>query len=192
MFSLLRSHIEKRVHLEDEEFSECSKYFTYKKLKKKQFFLHEGEVCRYIGFVVSGCLRVYTIDHLTNEHIIQFGVEDWWVSDMNSYLSGEPSAYNIDALHECELLTLDKNNRENMLVAVPKMERFFRLLLEANYIATHSRLNDALSTTAEERYLKFIKNYPNLYEKIPQHYIASYLGIKPQSLSRIRKELTLK
>lgn len=192
MFNLLRSHIEKRVHLTDTDFSECSKYFIYKKLKKKQFFLHEGEVCRYFGFVVSGCLRVYTIDQLANEHIIQFGVEDWWVSDMNSYLSGEPSVYNIDALHDSELFLLEKNNRENMLNAVPKMERFFRLLLEANYVATHGRLNDALSTTAEERYLKFIKNYPHLFEKIPQHYIASYLGITPQSLSRIRKELTLK
>lgn len=102
MFNLLRSHIEKRVHLEDAEFSECCKYFIHKKLRKKQFFLHEGEVCRYIGFVVSGCLRVYTIDQLANEHIIQFGVEDWWVSDMNSYLSGEPSLYNIDALHDSE------------------------------------------------------------------------------------------
>ena len=192
MFSKLRTHIEKRVQLEDAEFSECCKYFIYKKLKKKQFFLHEGEVCRYIGFVVSGCLRVYTIDHLANEHIIQFGVEDWWVSDMNSYLSGAPSVYNIDVLRESELLMLDKDNRENMLEAVPKMERFFRLLLEANYVSTHNRINDALSKTAEERYLRFIKNYPRLFEKIPQHYIASYIGITPQSLSRIRKELTLK
>lgn len=190
MFSLLRSHIEKRVHLSDEEFNVCTKYFTSKKLRKYQFLLNEGEVCRQICFVKSGCLREYSIDNKGIEHIIQFAVADWWVSDLNSFLSGLPATHNIDALQDSDILFLEKSAREELFNNCPKMERFFRLLLESNYIATHQRILDSLSSSAEERYLKFIKTYPKLFEQIPQNQIASYLGITPQSLSRIRKELT--
>ncbi len=192
MFNLLRSHIEKRVHLTDEEFEITSKFFTHKKLRKHKYLLQEGEVCRYAGFVISGCLREYTIDNKGAEHIIQFAIADWWVSDMNSFLTGLPSQYNIDALQDSEILLLDKNDREILLDNCPKMERFFRLLMESNHIATNQRVIDSLSASAEERYLKFIKTYPELFEQIPQNQIASYLGITPQSLSRIRKELSEK
>ena len=192
MFSLLRRHIEKRVPLTDEEFNICKEFFTPRTIRKHQFLLNEGELCRYLGYVNSGCMREYTIDNKGAEHIIQFAIEDWWVSDLNSFLSGLPATYNIEALHDSELLLLEKSSREQLLNACPKMERFFRILLESNYIATHQRVVASLSDSAEERYLKFIKTYPELYEKIPQHYIASYLGITPQSLSRIRKELTPK
>jgi CRP-like cAMP-binding protein len=189
MFNLLRAHIKKRVHLTDEEFEIISKFFIPKKLRKKQFLLNEGEVCKHIWFVNSGCLREYTIDNKGNEHIIQFAIEDWWVSDLHSFLSGLPSKYNIDALEYSEVLMLEKNVRDKLLDACPKMERFFRLLLEANHIASQRRVNDALSTSAEDRYLKFIQTYPKLFETVSQNQIASYLGITPQSLSRIRKEL---
>jgi CRP-like cAMP-binding protein len=190
MFSSLRAHIEKRIHLTDEEFNICTGFFTRRTFKKHQFLLNEGEVCRSLGYVNSGCLREYTVDNKGAEHIIQFAIEDWWVSDLNSFLSGLPATYNIEVLHDSELLLLEKSRREDLLNACPKMERFFRILLESNYIATHQRVIDSLSDSAEERYLKFIKTYPELFEKVPQHYIASYLGITPQSLSRIRKELT--
>lgn len=192
MYTLLRSHIEKRVQLTDEEFAVCTEYFTVKKLRKKQFLLQEGEVCKQIAFVNSGCLRVYTVDNKGVEHVIQFAIEDWWISDLNSFLSGLPATYFIDALQNSEVLMLEKDARDNLLNVCPKMERFFRLLMEANYVATHQRIADALSTSAEDRYLKFIETYPALFEQIPQHNIASYLGITPQSLSRIRKELSQK
>jgi CRP-like cAMP-binding protein len=192
MFSLLRAHIEKRVHLTDEEFEIATKFFEPKKLRKNQFLLNEGEVCTHIGFVNSGCMREYTIDSKGNEHIIQFAIEDWWVSDLNSFLSGLPAEYNVDALQDSEILLLEKSARDEMLDKCPKMERFFRLLIEANHIATHQRIADSLSASAEERYLKFIKTYPKLFETVPQKQIASYLGITPQSLSRIRKDLTQK
>lgn len=192
MFSLLRAHIEKRVHLTDEEFEVSSKFFIPKKLRKNQFLLNEGEVCTHIGFVNSGCLREYTIDTKGNEHIVQFAIEDWWVSDLHSFLSGEPAEFNVDALQDSEVLLLEKSARDELLDKCPKMERFFRLLIEANHVATHQRIADSLSSSAEERYLKFIKTYPKLFEIVPQNQIASYLGITPQSLSRIRKELTQK
>jgi len=192
MFNLLRTHIEKRVKLTDEEFEICSKFFVPKKIRKKQFLLNEGDVCKNLGFVNSGCLREYTIDNKGAEHIIQFAIEDWWVSDLNSFLAGSPSTYNIDALEDSEVLLLEKSARDKLLDSCPKMERFFRLLMEANHVAAQRRVSDSLSASAEERYLKFIKTYPKLFEQVPQNQIASYLGITPQSLSRIRKELTQK
>lgn len=192
MFNLLRKHFEKRVHLTDEEFNICTKFFISKKLKKHQFLLNEGDVCKCLGFVNSGCLRQYTIDNKGTEHIIQFAIEDWWISDPYSFISGLPAAYNIDALQDSEVLLLERSAREELLDSCPKMERFFRLLIEANHVATQQRIADSLSASAEERYLKFIKTYPKLLEQIPQNHIASYLGITPQSLSRIRKELSQK
>jgi CRP-like cAMP-binding protein len=189
MFSILHKHITSRVPLTDEEFNICTKFFISKKLKKHQFLLNEGDVCRYIGFVNSGCLREYKIDNKGVEHIIQFAIEDWWVSDLNSFLSGLPATYNIDTLQDSDILLLEKSARDKLLDACPKMERFFRLLLEGNYVASHQRISDSLGASAEERYLKFIKTYPKLFELVPQNQIASYLGITPQSLSRIRKEL---
>jgi len=192
MFSLLKKHINSRVLLTEEEFNICTKFFISKKLKKHQFLLNEGDVCKYIGFVNSGCLREYKIDNKGVEHILQFAIEDWWVSDLNSFLTGLPANYNIDSLQDSEVLLLEKSAREELLKNCPKMERFFRLLIEANHIATQQRIADSLSASAEERYLKFIKTYPKLIEQVPQNQIASYLGITPQSLSRIRKELTYK
>jgi len=192
MFSILNKHITSRVSLTDEEFDICTKFFISKKLKKHQFLLNEGDVCKYLGFVNSGCLRQYSIDNKGTEHIIQFAIEDWWVSDPHSFLSGLPATYNIDALQDSEVLLIEKSTRDELLDACPKMERFFRLLIEANHVASHQRISDSLSASAEERYLKFIKTYPKLFEQVPQNHIASYLGITPQSLSRIRKELSQK
>lgn len=192
MLSLLRAHIEKRIKLTDEEFNISSGFFVPKTIKKHQFLLNEGDVCKHLTFVNSGCLREYTIDNKGAEHIIQFAIEDWWVSDLNSFLSGLPATHNIDSLQDSEVLLLEKSARDKLLHEFPKMERFFRLLIEANHVATHRRIADSLSLSAEERYLKFMKTYPKLFEIVPQNQIASYLGITPQSLSRIRKEMSQK
>ena len=192
MFDLLHANFQKRIHLTDEEFDRCVTFFVPKKVGKKQFILQEGSVCNHIVFVNSGCLRSYTVDSNGEEHIVQFAIEDWWISDLQSFLSGKPSIYNIDALEDSEVLFLEKAARDKMLEAVPKLERYFRLLQEANYVVTHHRIEEALSASAEERYLDFIKTYPTLVQRVAQGQIASYLGITPQSLSRIRKELSEK
>jgi CRP-like cAMP-binding protein len=192
VIDLLRSHIEKRVPLSDEEFKRCSGFFTPRKIRKRQFLLQEGDVCKQFAFVNDGCLREYTVDHKGEEHILQFAITDWWISDLQSFLTGSPSTHTIDAVHDSDVLLLKREAREDLLQSVPKMERFFRLLLEANYVATHRRVQESLTSSAEERYLKFIKTYPSLVEQVPQNQIASYLGITPQSLSRIRKELSRK
>lgn len=192
MYDLLRIHLNKRIKLTAEEFDRCTQFFVPRAVRKRQALLQNGEVCRYLAFVNNGCLREYTLDHKGDEHLLQFAVEDWWISDLNSFLSGTPSTHNIDALQDSEVLLLEKSAREALFTAVPPMERFFRLLLESNYIATHKRINDALSASAEERYLAFVETYPRLFEQVPQNQIASYIGITPQSLSRIRKELAAK
>ncbi len=191
-FDLLRKHIEQRVHLTEREFVRCSKFFVPRKVRKRQFLLEEGAVCTFVGFVTDGCLRVYTIDPKGAEHILQFAIRDWWVSDLHSYLSGDPATFLIDGVEDSNVLLLERGERERLFDAVPKMERFFRLLQEANYVATHRRIAETLSSPAEERYLAFLATYPALAEKVPQSQIASYLGITPQSLSRIRKSLSRK
>lgn len=188
----LRKHLERRVTLSDREYETIRTFFVPKRLRKRQFLLQEGEVCRQLAFVQNGCLRTYTVDAKGEEHILQFAIEDWWISDLESFLSGAPSRQTIDALQDSEVLLLDVQARDALMTAVPVMERFFRLLLEANYVATRRRIAEALSVSAEERYLSFLTTYPSLAEHVPLGQIASYLGITPQSLSRIRKELATK
>ena len=192
MSDLLRSHIEKRIHVTQKEFDLCCKFFIPRKVRKRQFLLQEGDICRFMAFVNQGCLREYTVDHKGEEHIIEFAIKDWWVSDLKSFLSGSTSTHNIDAIHDSEVLLLEKEARDTLLERFPKMERFFRLLLERHFVATQRRISDSLTSSAEERYLAFLQRYPVLVEQVPQQYIASYLGITPQSLSRIRKELSQK
>lgn len=192
MAERLRQHLERRVALSDREYETIHSFFTPRRLRKRQFLLQEGEVCRQLAFVLDGCLRAYTVDAKGEEHILQFAIEDWWISDLESYLGGTPSRQTIDALQDSEILLLDVRARDALMAAVPAMERFFRLLLEANYVATRRRIAETLSVSAEDRYLSFLTTYPSLAEQLPLGQIASYLGITPQSLSRIRKELATK
>ena len=146
-------------------------------------------MCRYAGFVSKGCLKTYTIDKNGDEHVFQIALEGWWISDMYSHLTGEPANFTIEALEDCEIVVMDIEAREKILKEVPGYERFHRILLENNYMATQRRVNSMLSSSAEERYLAFIKKYPQIVQRVPQLVIASYLGIAPESLSRIRKQL---
>ena len=161
-----------------------------KKLKKHQYFLQEGDVCKYGGFVTKGCLKTYSIDKNGVEHIFQFAIEGWWVSDMYSFLTGEPATYYIEAIENSEVILMDLEGRNKILEKVPQYEKFMRILLEKNYVAGQQRLNDMLGSSAEERYLTFINLYPQIVKRVPQLSIASYLGMAPESLSRIRKQLS--
>ncbi|MBN8822068.1 MULTISPECIES: Crp/Fnr family transcriptional regulator [unclassified Spirosoma] len=186
MYDRLYQHISRLVSLTDDEFTLLKTLFIPKKLRRKHYLLQEGDVCKAIAFVEKGLLRAYTIDTKGTEHILQFAPEDWWISDMYSYLTGEPSDTQIDALEDSELLLLERINMDLMVESVPKMERFFRITLQNNYIATQRRIKSALSQSAEEKYADFIHRYPAIVQRVPQHMIASYLGITPAFLSRIR------
>jgi CRP-like cAMP-binding protein len=189
MTDLLFETISKTVTLSEADKEVIRKNSYLKKLKKHQFFLQEGDVSRSSGFVNKGCLKTYSTDKNGDEHIFQFAIEGWWVSDMYSFLTGEPATYSIEALEDSEIVFMDPESRERILEQVPGFERFMRILLEKNYVAGQRRVNSMLGNSAEERYLAFIKTYPQIVQRVPQHSIASYLGIAPESLSRIRKQL---
>jgi CRP-like cAMP-binding protein len=192
MFELLFQKFDEKIQLTEEEKLLSKSFFIPKKLRKKQYLLQEGDVCKYVAFVEKGILRQYTVGDKGNEHILQFAFEGWWMADQYSFLTGEPSLYNIDALEDCELLLLTKQAEEHLLEKLPKFERFFRLLLQNNLIATLRRLESSLSGTAEEKYNQLIQSCPTLAERIPQHMLASFLGITPETVSRIRKQMSLR
>ncbi len=192
MFEQLFKSIQEKVQLSEEELEVCKTFFIPKKLRKKQFLLQEGNSSIYNAFVEKGLLRSYTIDDKGNEHIVQFAIEGWWISDLSSFLSGSISNYTIEALENSELLLLTTSSREALMDAVPKFERYQRMLLQNAYIAMQARIASTLTETAEEKYTSLIHTYPGIIQRVPQHMVASYLGLTPETLSRIRKQISIR
>lgn len=192
MFELIIKNISKHIQLTEEELNYFTSLLKHKRLRKKQFLLEEGEICNHECFVKNGCLRMYNLNDKGQEHIIQFAVEDWWIGDQYSFLTGQPTIYFIDALEDSDVLLIEKNQLEHLYNKVPKFERFFRIAFQNSYVALQRRLLATLTQTAEEKYLDFINRYADIEQKVPQHQVASYLGITPESLSRIRKQLSKK
>mgnify|MGYP002785428998 CR=1 FL=1 len=190
MFQLIHQNISRHITLTAAEFDYFTSLLKLKRLRKKQFLLQEGEVCHYECFVNSGCLRHYYLSANGQQHIMQFAVADWWIGEQSSFLTNEPSKYFIDVLEDAEVLLISKTELETLYARVPKFERFFRIAFQNSYVALQRRILAGLNQTAEERYLDFINRYPDIEQKVPQHQLAAYLGIKPESLSRIRKQLS--
>ena len=190
MFEQLFHSINEKIQITGEDLGEIKQFFVSRKLRKRQFLLQEGDVSKYTAFVEKGSLRSYSIDEKGNEHILQFALEGWWISDQYSLFTGEPSSYNIDAIEDSDLLLITHASFESMMNKIPRMEKYFRLLLQNNMIALHRRLVASLSLSAEEKYTNMVNAYPNIIQRVPQHMIASYLGITPETLSRIRKQMS--
>ena len=190
MYEMFFKKVNEKVSLSDEEEEICKGLLIPRKVRKKQYILQEGDVCKYSAFVERGALRSYVIDEKGHEHIVQFAIEGWWISDMYSFITGEPSVYNIDVLEDAELLLLTNPSQEELLLKVPKFERYMRLLVQGGYIALQRRLVLSLSQSAEEKYTNLINIYPNIIQRVPQHMVASYLGITAETLSRIRKQIS--
>jgi CRP-like cAMP-binding protein len=142
MFDKLRTHIVKKVQLTDEDFTLATTFFIPKKVRKKQYLLQTGDVCKAIAFVSEGCLRSYTLDDKGEEHIVQFAIDGWWISDLQSMLTGQPATMNIDALEDSQVLLLERASQDKLCRALPQVEHFFRLLLEGNYNAARMRISD--------------------------------------------------
>ncbi|KQR72628.1 Crp/Fnr family transcriptional regulator [Pedobacter sp. Leaf176] len=189
MINVLFSHIEEKVSLSANDKLLIEKFFSYRKLRRKQYLLQEGEICKNLVFVSKGLLRTYNIDEKGIEHMSIFGWEGWWLSDFNSFLSGEPAVFNIDAIEESELLMLSRKDYEALTLAVPIMDRYFRILYQNSLVTKERRLMSTITHSAEERYLELSASNPKIIERIPQNLIASYLGIAPETLSRIKKNL---
>lgn len=189
MFEFLQIKIAETINITDEEFEYAKTLFIPKKLRKKRFLLQDGDACIYTTFVEKGLLRSFIIDDKGNEHILQFGMQGWWVADLYSFLTGEPSEYNIEALEDSELLLITKPSWDLLLKEVPAFERYFRILIQNSLIATQRRLLGTMSTTAEERYTKLLQQFPDIVQRVPQHMIASYIGVTRETLSRLRSQL---
>jgi CRP-like cAMP-binding protein len=190
MSDVLLKNLTKYINLTEEERQVVLSHFSPKKFRKHQYILQEGDITRHETFIVSGLTRTYEVDDKGQEHVVQFGLEDWWVGDLYSFLTETPTVYNIDCLEETDVLQITKPNLEELYQLVPKLERHFRIILQNAFIASTRRVSSTLIKSAAERYDEFIARYPQIEQRVPNHQIASYLGITPQSLSRIRGKLT--
>ena len=166
--------------------------FVPKKIRKKQYFLQEGQVCKYAAFIVKGAMRQYSVDDKGAEHIVRLLIENWWAVDRESYVMLTPSVYNIDAWEDTDVLLITKADFLNRINSIPAISEMARKLDENYAIATQKRLNATISLPAEQRYSDFAKTYPEFLQRFPQHIIASYLGITKETLSRIRKQVVKK
>lgn len=191
-FDLILENVAKHIHLDKTEQDFFVSLLQHKTLKRKDYLLKQGNICKTENFIVKGCLRTYTIDENGFEHIVMFGVEEWWVGDLYSFLTLTPADYFIDALEDTEVLQITKHNLDRLYERVPKFERFFRLILQNAFIAQQNRINQNLSFTAELRYLNFINKYPQLEQRISQKQVSAFLGITPVFLSMLRRKLANK
>lgn len=189
MYELILKNIGRYIQLTAEEEEYFTSILQIRLLRKRQYLVQAGDICRHECFVNKGCLRAYHIDEKGFEHVVMFGIEDWWISDMYSLITGEPALMSVDALEDSELILIEKNAFEDLLNRIPKFERFFRIILQRAFVAQQKRIIENMSLSAEDRYTGFIKKYPSLEHRIPQHQIASFLGITPESLSRIRRQM---
>ncbi len=192
MYELFFKKFNEKVQLFPEELEIIKQYLTPKKLRKKQYLLQEGDVCRSIAFVEKGALREYSVDEKGNEQIIQFATEGWTIADLYSFLTSEPATYNIDTVEDAELVLINKSAHEELLSKLSKYETYIRLQVTGAYLALQKRLTAVLSLSPEERYNNLLQLYPDLVQRFPQHMIASHMGLTPETLSRIRRKLRSK
>ena len=188
MFDLILQNVSKYIQLTAEEKDYFISVLKPKKLKRRQYLAQAGEPCRYECFVTKGCLRQYYVDDKGADRILGFAIEDYWMSDMHALITGEGALTNIDALEDCELILIEKKAFEVLLVKVPRFERFFRIILQRAFVSHQRRIIENISLQADERYTRFVERYPAMEQRLPQKQIAAYLGITPETLSRIRRQ----
>jgi len=180
------SHIEALINLNESEKEYFISLLKFKRVRKRQYVLQMGDVCRYETFIIKGCLRSYFVDEGDVEHVVMFGIENSWIGDGLSLSTGLPSSINIDALEESEVFQIDKVSLEELYKRIPAFERFFRIKFQQAFIAEQQRVICNFTKSAQDRYLTFLERFPNLERRISQRQIASFLGITPQFLSQVR------
>lgn len=190
----LKSNIEKTIKepISDADFKAFHNLMFEKTFDKKYNLIEEGDKANYVYFIEEGSAYSYILDDKGDRHAIQFALEGYWITDLYSFYSGRDAIYTIETLEPVKVLMLNKDSFEKACCTIPMIDRFFRILIQNAYVALQYRLAKTNSEDAEHRYEEFSKLYPDFTQRIPQYLIASYLGIKPQSLSRIRKELVHK
>ena len=185
----LRAHIQKQIALSNIEFEAIFLVMQRRVYRKRELLLKAGEPGDFYFFIIQGCLRTYTTDDRGHEHIFHLAFEDWWATDLFSFISGDPAFFSIEALEDTEVLCIHRDDYEILLTTYPKFERFFRLLMQKAYVASQQRTMDIMSKSAEKRYTELMRSHPQLELRVAQHHIASFLGITPEALSRIKRGL---
>jgi CRP-like cAMP-binding protein len=186
MFEVFAAYLKEKADLSDEELEQVRAFTIEKRLRKRQYLLQEGNVCHQNCFVAKGCLRNYRVGEDGTEHILKFAIENWWASDSESYHNSTPSKSNIDALEDSELLLMEKEDFNKLVEMIPNFRNFRDRLKARSIDASQNRIMSNISDSAEERYTTFIKSYPDIFNRVPLHMIASYLGVSRETLSRIR------
>ncbi len=183
------NYINKHVQLTKDEEAILLSKVSYRKYLKGQYVVQQGDVCKYSAFVISGCTRTFFVNDDGQEHIVMFSIENWWASEIGSFITQTPSDYNVQCIENTEVIQLSFNDQQELFKEIPKLERFFRLILEKAFVASQKRIITSFSLTAKEQYLNFKTQYPKLEQRIPQYMVASYLGISKEFLSRIKNQL---
>jgi CRP-like cAMP-binding protein len=189
---LLLTHMSSAFSLSDKEIDELISLFAERKVKRRGFILHHGDVCRHFTFVVSGCLKMYAIDPAGKEYNLEFAAENEWVSDLSSFYSEKPAGIYIEAIEPSVILQITRQDLIYLYANYPKFNSTFRIIVERKYIQLQNRVLQNISATAEERYVYFLGQFPQLASRLPNTQIASYLGITSEFLSKIRKDLAHK
>lgn len=185
----LIDYFNKLLPLDEEEKSVVEDFFKERKIKRRQLILKEGEVSKINTFVVEGCFKMYMVDPNGKEHNLQFAIENWWIGDIGSFHTEQPSKLYIEAIENSVILQINKEDQLKLFVEFPKFNRIFRVLTENALVSAQRRVLQNISSTAEERYLDFMERYPHFFNRISNVQIASYLGVTPEFLSTIRKRL---
>ncbi|WP_067029816.1 Crp/Fnr family transcriptional regulator [Allomuricauda sp. CP2A] len=181
----LRKHIEELINLTDEEFDMVLSHFEPIKKRKHQYLVQEGELVDKEFWVLKGCLKSYFVDDEGKEHILQFGMENWWITDYESFVKQTPSKISIDCIEDSELLYITFENREKLTAQMHKMERFWAKKSKYGRIALQNRILSLLKNSAKERYDVLLEQYPQLFQRVPKKLIAAYLGVSRETLSRL-------
>lgn len=192
MFEVFLAYINSKTKITDEEAAMIKAVSVIKKLRRKQYLLQEGDVWRYNAFVCQGFLRGYHVDDKGQEHIMTFSPENHWTGDRESLMNGTPSPCNIEALEDTYVLLINKENFEDLCRKIPAFKEMVNTILERSFIASQRRIHAAISFSAEEKYQHFLNSFPNIVNRVPQHMIASYLGLSPETLSRVRTQAVKK
>lgn len=185
-------YIARYVDLTADEENQLSQFFKIKKVKKRQFIVQPGFVCRDKSYVVKGAFRAYLADSEGKEHTLAFAIEDWWISDYSSLIYQEPATLFVEALEDAVLIQIDFKDEQTFLKEIPKMEKFERIITQRSLAFQQKRLLSNFTKTAEERYDEFISKYAAIANRVPQYALASYLGFSTEYLSKIRNKKTLK
>ncbi|GAB4031300.1 Crp/Fnr family transcriptional regulator [Spirosoma jeollabukense] len=192
MFDVFKSYLSSKIPITDEELELIKSLGIIKKLRKRQYLLQAGDSWKYDAFVCKGCLRTYRVDDKGQEHILGFSIENWWTGDRESLLSSTPAQSNIDALEDSVVLLFTHENFLHICHEIPAFNELINGILAKSFVALQNRIHASISYTAEEKYENFLKTSPQLANRVPQSMIASYLGISPETLSRVRHQLLKK